>query len=305
MEEKYLLKTFPQYHDAKLSAGLKVSFKYLNGIYEQIREIRMTVIQAQQFIYHTSDNYQQYHAFATQRISFKAGIMHVGMVFILILIGEYLKPKGTIYLDGQGVKWEVISSTMPIFSTCVAKMKRCAPFDIFFQPISQMVSGKIEEIKGLWGRDGGERGRASTVLAPFVGQRKVEVPNLCHVMEVVVQRNELWARMAQREVEVLVLSHTLKVVLFRRLYLRVLVLWSHVMEVVVPRHELQAPVVRCKEEVIVLSHVLEVVIVPHPDLRTLVSSPRLGILLRHQEQEVLILRHALCVVILEGDNEVL
>ena len=63
----------------------------------------MTVIQAQQFIYHTSDNYQQYHAFATQRISFKAGIMHVGMVFILILIGEYLKPKGTIYLDGQGV----------------------------------------------------------------------------------------------------------------------------------------------------------------------------------------------------------
>jgi len=70
-------------------------------------------------------NYQQWHPLSIQRDN-TAGIFHNGMVFNLIKAHEYNKPKGTIYLDPAGKKWEVLSSEMPDYWTCVVTLKICA-----------------------------------------------------------------------------------------------------------------------------------------------------------------------------------
>ena len=107
------------------SAGIVTTFKYLDKIYDDTRQVRVAVMQSKQYVSHASDNYQQWHPFSLQRDN-TAGLMHNGMVFNLVMAREYLKPKGTIYLDPGGKKWEVLSSEMPDYWTCVVTLRICA-----------------------------------------------------------------------------------------------------------------------------------------------------------------------------------
>jgi len=107
------------------SVGLVTTFEYLDKIYEDTCEVRVAHMQRQPYGYHGSDNYQQWHPLSIQRDN-TAGIFHNGMVFNLIKAHEYNKPKGTIYLDPAGKKWEVLSSEMPDYWTCVVTLKICA-----------------------------------------------------------------------------------------------------------------------------------------------------------------------------------
>ena len=114
------------------STGLEVTFKYLDRIYEETLPNRVEAMQNLKHGSHASDNYQQWHPFSLQRDN-TAGLMHNGMVFNLVMAREYLKPKGTIYLDPAGKKWEVLSSEMPNHWTCVVTLRICAGQDAIEQ----------------------------------------------------------------------------------------------------------------------------------------------------------------------------
>jgi hypothetical protein len=105
-----------------LSCSIRVAFKYLASIFEDTEDIRRAKIASMPIVFHSLDNYQQYHAHAMQ-VSNKAGIMHAGMVFNIILPKEYLKPMGTVYSDPNGYRWEVLNSKLDGNWICQYEMR--------------------------------------------------------------------------------------------------------------------------------------------------------------------------------------
>ena len=63
----------------EFSAGLQVTFKNLDQIYEETRPNQMASMKSQKCGSHASDNYQQWHPFYMQRDS-TAGLIHNGIV---------------------------------------------------------------------------------------------------------------------------------------------------------------------------------------------------------------------------------
>ena len=53
----------------------KIAFKHLNKIWSKTKTERDAIIRAQIYMHHSSDNCQEYHAFATQRRN-QPGVMH-------------------------------------------------------------------------------------------------------------------------------------------------------------------------------------------------------------------------------------
>jgi hypothetical protein len=99
------------------TVSLKVAFQYLDKIYHETTPARVATIRSTLVGGHSLDNYQQYHAYGTQREG-HAGIYHNGIVYNLVVGREYTKPYGTIIVDDTGTKWIVISSSLIDPWTC-------------------------------------------------------------------------------------------------------------------------------------------------------------------------------------------
>ena len=102
---------------------MKIAFKHLNKIWSKTKTERDAIIRAQIYMHHSSDNCQEYHAFATQRRN-QPGVMHTGMVFNLVQAKEYEKPPGTVMKDPDGNEWVVVSSRLRDYWRCDMKLLR-------------------------------------------------------------------------------------------------------------------------------------------------------------------------------------
>ena len=102
---------------------VKIAFKHLNKIWSKTKTERDAIIRAQIYMHHSSDNCQEYHAFATQRRN-QPGVMHTGMVFNLVQAKEYEKPPGTVMKDPDGNEWVVVSSRLRDYWRCDMKLLR-------------------------------------------------------------------------------------------------------------------------------------------------------------------------------------
>jgi len=105
------------------TCGEKTVFKHLNKIWSKTKAERDAIIRAQIYMHHSSDNCQEYHAFATQRRN-QPGVMHTGMVFNLMQAKECEKPPGTVMKDPDGNEWVVVSSRLQDYWRCDMKLLR-------------------------------------------------------------------------------------------------------------------------------------------------------------------------------------
>ncbi len=88
------------------SACPRIAFKYLDRIFESTQGFRTNTVQRMQICQHTSDNYQEWIAFAILRNNV-SDVMHTGMVYNIVLQKEYTKPAVTITVDSHGDKWVI------------------------------------------------------------------------------------------------------------------------------------------------------------------------------------------------------
>ena len=103
---------------------LQTAFEKLDAIYEATLPTRLALLRLLQIGCHSSDNYQQYHPYSTQRCG-APGVYHNGMVFNFVMAKEFTKPRGTV-IEHLLTKhrWVVIESRMINFWCGEVVLKR-------------------------------------------------------------------------------------------------------------------------------------------------------------------------------------
>ena len=106
-------KYFQAPHTRAFTACLPTTMKHAFDIYNTTCEIRANIIKSAKIIFHSFDNYNQYHAYKTQRGG-SSGIYHIGIVFNVVEAVEFKRPIGTIlkHLDSNTF-WRVRETTLP------------------------------------------------------------------------------------------------------------------------------------------------------------------------------------------------
>ena len=103
---------------------LKTAFTKLDKIYEATLPIRLRLLRQSHIGSHSSDNYQQYHAYKTQRCG-APGVYHNGMVYNFVMAKEFNKPRGTIveHLPTRH-RWKVVESNLVDYWCCRVVLER-------------------------------------------------------------------------------------------------------------------------------------------------------------------------------------
>ena len=89
------------------STSICTALKHANEIYDRTKDERMALIKSQPVGGHSLDNYNRYHAKATQGDG-KAGVYHTGMVFNLVQMKQFMLPVGTIVKSRDSTRYSVL-----------------------------------------------------------------------------------------------------------------------------------------------------------------------------------------------------
>lgn len=182
------------------SASLRTSFKYLDAIYKSTSGARMMVLRGLPYCAHGSDNYNCLHGFSIGRDN-KAAIAHIGMIFNVTQMKEYIKPNGSIYRDNYGQLWCVVSSNMSNPRQCVVDLKlvsqiRCCNVYI----TRQVTMPNIEwEIVSLHGEP--VMPRLTYVDQPIVSSLHQFVPRNMSNCELILGDRSTWTGKPQERID--------------------------------------------------------------------------------------------------------
>ena len=115
---------------------IQTAFDKLDALYEATLPDRLKLLRQLQLGCHSSDNYQQYHPYKTQRCG-APGVYHSGMVYNFVMAKEFNKPPGSIiehHLTGH--RWIVVESRLIDYWCCEVLLERIPTDDDQQQPQS-------------------------------------------------------------------------------------------------------------------------------------------------------------------------